>query len=165
MSTYPNQALRKLVQSVPWSPASSPRSCLTGRGRRTRFSLRRSRHELPLRLVAEHSHLPLRASFKTRPVRAPGLQAAGFAAHSCRPRALTRRGAGVLKHPLSRNHAVRVPGARPSGRRDVHPQRPFQPPRTRRTTHPFVSQKSSLKIRSPYTRRTLLRPEGRAPTA
>ena len=53
----------------------------------------------------------LRACLKTRPVRAPGLPAAGFAAHSCRPRALarrgscrpralTRRGAGVLKHAL-----------------------------------------------------------------
>ena len=42
----------------------------------------------------------LRACLKTRPVRAPGLPAAGFAAQSCRPRALTRRGAGVLSHAL-----------------------------------------------------------------
>ena len=33
----------------------------------------------------------LRACLKTRPVRAPGLQATGFSAKSCRPRALTRR--------------------------------------------------------------------------
>ena len=35
-----------------------------------------------------------RACFKARPVRAPGLQAAGTAARSCRPRGLTRLGAG-----------------------------------------------------------------------
>ena len=36
----------------PPSPRPSPRSCLTGRGRRTRFSYRRLRHELSQRLVA-----------------------------------------------------------------------------------------------------------------
>ena len=33
------------------SPRPSPRSCLTGRGSRTRFSLRRFRHELSQRLI------------------------------------------------------------------------------------------------------------------
>ena len=50
-------------------------------------------------------------------------------------------------------------GARPSGRRDVHPQRPFQTTRTRTAAHHLVSQKRSREIRSPYTGRTFLRPE------
>ena len=45
---------------------------------------------------------PLRACLKTRPVRAPGLQATGFSAKSCRPRALTRRFPRVFKHALKR---------------------------------------------------------------
>ena len=44
--------------------------------------------------------LILRACLKTRPVRAPGLQGVGFPAKPCRPRALTRRPAGVFKHAL-----------------------------------------------------------------
>ena len=43
----------------------------------------------------------LRACLKTRPVRAPGLQATGFSAKYCRPRALTRRFPRVFKHALS----------------------------------------------------------------
>ena len=46
------------------------------------------------------AQLRLRACLKTRPVRAPGLQATGLAAKTCWPRALTRRGSGVLKHAL-----------------------------------------------------------------
>ena len=42
----------------------------------------------------------MRVCAKTRPVRAPGLQAAGFSAQSCRPRALTQPVAGVFKHAL-----------------------------------------------------------------
>ena len=42
----------------------------------------------------------LRACLKTRPVRAPGLQCVAISAVSCRPRALTRRGAGVFKQAL-----------------------------------------------------------------
>ena len=44
--------------------------------------------------------LTLRACFKTRPVRAPGLQKARIVTEFCRPRALTRRFAGVFKHAL-----------------------------------------------------------------
>ncbi len=66
---------------------------------------------------------------------------------------------------LSRSDAVRTTGARPSGRRNVHPQRPFQTTRTRNSTPHLVSQKRSLEIRSTYTASTLLRPEGRAPAA
>ena len=64
---------------------------------------------------------------------------------------------------LSRIHAVRATGARPSGRRNVRPQRPFQPTRTRTSVHHLVGLKSSLEIRSSHPRPTLLRPEGRAP--
>ena len=46
-------------------------------------------------------------------MRAPGLPAAGIAAQSCRPRALTRRGAGVLRHALSRSNAVGARTSRP----------------------------------------------------
>ena len=53
---------------------------------------------------------PLGAGLKTRPVRAPGLQATGFSAKSCRPRALTRRFPGVFKHALS----APLPTTRPS---------------------------------------------------
>ena len=42
----------------------------------------------------------LSGCLKTRPVRVPGLQATGFSPKSCRPRALTRRGSGVLRHAL-----------------------------------------------------------------
>ena len=48
----------------------------------------------------------LRAGLKTRPVRAPGQQAAACLAKSCRPRALTRSVARVFKHALSRNYSV-----------------------------------------------------------
>ena len=44
----------------------------------------------------------LGAGLKTRPVRAPGLQATGVSAISGRPRALTRRFPRVFKHALSR---------------------------------------------------------------
>ena len=40
------------------SPRPSPRSCLTGRGRRTRFSLRRLRHELSQRLIDPGGETP-----------------------------------------------------------------------------------------------------------
>ena len=43
----------------------------------------------------------LRACLKTRPVRAPGLQRMAVSAVSCRPRALTRRSAGVFKQALT----------------------------------------------------------------
>ena len=43
----------------------------------------------------------VRACLKTRPVRAPGLQATGFSAKACRPRALTRRFPRVFKPALS----------------------------------------------------------------
>ena len=65
---------------------------------------------------------------------------------------------------LRHNYAVRATGARPSGRRNARPQRPFQTTRTRTTAHRLVSQKNCLEIRSPQTGPTLLRPEGRAPT-
>ena len=65
---------------------------------------------------------------------------------------------------LSRNHSVTATGARPSGRRNVRPQRPFQTTRTRTSVHHLVGLKSSLEIRSPQPGRTLLRPKGRAPT-
>ena len=42
----------------------------------------------------------LRVCFKTRPVGAPGLQKARIVTEFCRPRALTRRLAGVFKHAL-----------------------------------------------------------------
>src|SRR6266498_3923432 len=44
--------------------------------------------------------LGLGACLKTRPVRAPGLQRMAISAVSCRPRVLTRRGAGVFKQAL-----------------------------------------------------------------
>ena len=65
-------------------------------------------------LAANADHRPARPTFlpwsatavlsaclKTRPVRAPGLQAPGLAAKSWRPRARTRRSARVLKHALT----------------------------------------------------------------
>ena len=42
------------------SPRPSPRSCLTGRGRRTRYSLQRLRHDLSQRLIFPHFHQPHR---------------------------------------------------------------------------------------------------------
>ena len=56
-------------------------------------------------------------------------------------------------------------GARPSGRRNVHPQQAFQTTRTRLTLNPLVSRKNPTGIRQPLTIRTFLRPEGRAPVA
>ncbi len=56
---------------------------------------------------AEAARAGLSAGWKTRPVRAPGLQAAGFSARMCRPRALTRRFGTVFKKALSRSDAVR----------------------------------------------------------
>ena len=41
----------------------------------------------------------------------------------------------------SRNNAVTATGARPSGRRNVHPQRRFRTTRTRTTAHHIGSQK------------------------
>ncbi len=45
----------------------------------------------------------LRACFKNRPIRGPGLQRSRLPAVSCRPRALTRRVRGFLKHALNGN--------------------------------------------------------------
>ena len=62
-------------------------------------------------------------------------------------RVLQRSGPGFSARPspnlaaLSRNHAIRVSGARPSGRRSVHSQGPFQTTRTRRATHYLVRRK------------------------
>ncbi len=44
--------------------------------------------------------MPLRACFKNRPVRGPGLQGFGILAISRRPRALTRRPPSISKHAL-----------------------------------------------------------------
>jgi hypothetical protein len=44
--------------------------------------------------------MPLRACFKNRPVRGPGLQGFGILAIPRRPRALTRRPPTILKHAL-----------------------------------------------------------------
>ena len=46
------------------------------------------------------------ACFRTRPVRAPGLQKTRAVTEFCRPRALTRRFAGVFKPALSPNGAM-----------------------------------------------------------
>src|SRR6266446_1857482 len=62
--------------------------------------------------VSEHKRIkdggktPLRARFKNRPVRGPSLQWGQNRRVSCRPRALTLRFRGLLKHALSKieNH-------------------------------------------------------------
>ena len=82
------------------------------------FPCRRARPELhiPGRGQRSDRHRPLRplrACLRTRQVRAPGLQATGFSAKSCRPRALTRRFPGVFK-PALRHHCLR---SEPRGRR------------------------------------------------
>ena len=70
------EALRK-VGPLAMVKHPSPRSCLTGRGRRTRFFLLRSRHELSQRLLLQDSEPP-RSSTRTRgrAARAPGRERA-----------------------------------------------------------------------------------------
>src|SRR5207245_8070101 len=50
----------------------------------------------------------LRACFENRPVRGPGLQGCRNRIVSCRPRALTRRFGGFLKHALNLSHAANL---------------------------------------------------------
>ena len=80
------------VQTEPKAPAKIP-------------VLSAPRHNLAdlLRRKGDNSQAEglFRACLKTRPVRAPGLQATGFSAKSCRPRALTRRSPRDFKHALN----------------------------------------------------------------
>ena len=50
---------------------------------------------------------------------------------------------------LSRNDSVRATGARPSGRRNVRPQRPFQTTRTRTAGHHLANWKGASGNRPP----------------
>ena len=87
------------------------------------------------RLLVKRLH-DLRACLKTRPVRAPGLQATGFSAQSCRPCALTRRFSRAFKHALNRP----LVADRPQGPACTNPWRSPKTPSPFRDSPTPVSQ-------------------------